>query len=91
MLIVVAYDVPDDRRRGRLAHALKDFGERVNYSVFECHLKASELDRLRRRALGLIDAEEDSLRIYRMCAECAPRREAHGVGRPTEDPDVYIV
>jgi len=33
MLILVSYDVPDDRRRTRLAHALKDFGERVQYSV----------------------------------------------------------
>jgi hypothetical protein len=32
MLIVVACDVPDDRRRTRLAHAPKDFGERVNYT-----------------------------------------------------------
>jgi CRISPR-associated protein Cas2 len=38
MLILVSYDVPDDRRRTRLAHALKDFGERVQYSVFECRL-----------------------------------------------------
>ena len=38
MLIVVSYDVPDDRRRTRLAHILKDFGERVQYSVFECRL-----------------------------------------------------
>ena len=34
MLTVVSYDVRDDRRRTRLAHALKDFGERVQYSVF---------------------------------------------------------
>jgi len=32
MLILVTYDVPDDRRRTRLAHTLKDFGERVQYS-----------------------------------------------------------
>jgi CRISPR-associated protein Cas2 len=38
MLILVSYDVPDDRRRTRLAHALKDFGERVPYSVFEYRL-----------------------------------------------------
>lgn len=33
MLIVVSYDIPNDRRRTRLAHTLKDFGERVQYSV----------------------------------------------------------
>src|SRR6185436_13646804 len=35
MLILVSYDIPDDRRRTKLANALKDFGERVQYSVFE--------------------------------------------------------
>jgi len=32
-----------------LAHALKDFGERVQYSVFECRLTPKQLDRLRTR------------------------------------------
>ena len=38
-LIVVSYDIPDDRRRLRLANTLKDFGIRVQYSVFECRLE----------------------------------------------------
>lgn len=38
MLVVVSYDVREDRRRTRLAHTLKDFGERVQLSVFECRL-----------------------------------------------------
>jgi CRISPR-associated protein Cas2 len=64
MLILLSYDVPDDRRRTRLAHALKDFGERVRYSVFECRLTPKQLDRLRERVRPPIAPEEDSLRIY---------------------------
>lgn len=62
MLIVVSYDVPNDRRRTRLAHALKDFGGRVQYSVFECHLDEKALQALRDRVLRLIDLEEECQR-----------------------------
>jgi CRISPR-associated protein Cas2 len=32
---VVCYDVVDDRRRNRIFKLLKDYGRRVQYSVFE--------------------------------------------------------
>lgn len=91
MLTVVAYDVPSDRRRVKLAHTLHDFGQRVQYSVFECHLTADELSRLRSRILKLIEPEEDQVRIYLLCAECAARLEVHGAGDWTEDPKVLVL
>jgi len=91
MLIVVSYDVPDDRRRNRIAAALEDFGTRVQYSVFECRLDPEPLERLRQRLLREMSAAEDSVRIYRLCAECAPRLEIHGRGKGTEDPEVYVL
>ena len=91
MLIVVSYDVSNDRRRTRLAHALKDFGERVQYSVFECRLDADALEKLRSRIQTLIDAKEDSVRIYRLCLDCDRQVEIQGTGKVTEDPDVYVL
>lgn len=91
MLTLVAYDVPDDKRRTKLAHALKDFGDRVQFSVFECHLDEKELEALRKRVLKLVNLEKDSLRIYRVCAECKERIEVHGRGAVTEDLEVYIL
>jgi CRISPR-associated protein Cas2 len=58
MLIAVSYDVPDDRRRTKLAHNLKDFGVRVQYSVFECLLEPPQVDALRVRTERLIDARK---------------------------------
>ena len=91
MLTVVAYDVPDDRRRLKLANAFKDFGERVQLSVFECDLDEKELAALEKRLLKLVNLEKDSVRIYRLCAECRARIEIHGLGVVTEDPEVYIL
>jgi len=36
--IVLAYDIPDDRRRTKLFKTLKRFGFPVQESVFEFHL-----------------------------------------------------
>jgi CRISPR-associated protein Cas2 len=91
MLIVVSYDVPSDRRRAKLAHALKDFGRRVQLSVFECLLEEDQVQRMKARIERLTKPEEDSVRIYRLCGGCAPKVEVVGLGVLSEDPEVYIV
>jgi CRISPR-associated protein Cas2 len=91
MLIVVSYDLPNDRRRTHLANALEDFGVRVQYSVFECLLAPDQVERLRDRMAKLIDPSEDSVRIYRLCQDCVEKIEILGLGKVTEDPDVYVV
>ena len=91
MLIVVSYDIPDDRRRTKLAHTLKDFGVRVQYSVFECLLEPDQVEVLRLRIVRLIAPTEDSVRIYRFCADCGARTEVQGLGQPVRDPDVYVL
>jgi CRISPR-associated protein Cas2 len=91
MLIVVSYDIPDDRRRTKLAHNLKDFGVRVQYSVFECLLEAPQVEMLRSRIEKLMDPAEDSVRLYRFCQDCGARTEVLGLGQGTEDPEVYVL
>jgi len=91
MLIVVSYDLPDDRRRTHLSNALEDFGVRVQYSVFECLLTPDQIDQLRARMARLIDPAKDSVRIYRLCQDCVEKIEILGRGKVTEDPGVYVV
>ena len=90
-LIVVSYDIPDDRRRLRLANTLKDFGVRVQYSVFECRLEPNDLEKLRQRLGKLVEPAEDSVRLYHFCLECDEKQEIYGQGKLTEEPDVYIL
>ena len=90
-LILVSYDISDDRRRLRLAHALKDFGARVQYSVFECHLELDGLEKLRQRLNKLVDPAKDSVRLYRFCQDCATKQEIYGQGTSSEEPEVYIL
>jgi len=81
--IAVSYDVTDDRRRTKLARALRDFGERVLKSGFELWLEDEEYDRLYRRIEFLMDPAEDQLRIYPLCAKCRRRARVIGGDSPT--------
>ena len=78
MHFLVAYDVEQDRRRTKVMNVLKDFGLRVQYSVYECELTAARAAELKERLGKLIDKKHDRLHIYPMCEACFFRSEALG-------------
>lgn len=91
MFIVVSYDIVEDKRRNKIAKKLKDFGERVQKSVFECNLDEEKIKELIKVVTPLIDEEEDTLRIYKICESCKNKIEIYGSGVITEDVEVYII
>jgi len=91
MFIVTAYDIPDDKRRTRISRVMKSFGDRVQYSVFECNMEEDELARMRKKLESIIDEEEDLVRIYHLCANCKPDIEIMGHGEVSEDPGLIII
>jgi CRISPR-associated protein Cas2 len=64
--IVVCYDIENDRRRNKIHKTLKDYGKRVQFSVFECLVSEAEFQKLRQRLQALLDAEHptDQIRYY---------------------------
>jgi len=89
---VIAYDIPSDKRRNKVARALEGHGERVQYSVFECRLTAAQFQRLWEELSTLIDDQQDSIRAYRLCAACAQWFRTLGPAIVVDEvPDVYIV
>ena len=91
MLYLISYDVTDDTRRRHVFEALKDFGRRVQYSVFECNLDEKALDELLERLQFAIDPAADSCRIYRLCEACAGRVRILGRGDRYAEPGFVIV
>lgn len=81
--VVVSYDIVDDRRRAKVLKTMKDFGTRVQYSVFECELNAVELARLKAQLAPIIQAGEDSVRFYALCRSCMQRIHVMGKGQVT--------
>jgi len=89
MLILVTYDVatatPGGRRRlRRVATACKNYGQRVQKSVFECLVGPEQWVLLREALLELIDPAEDSLRIYPLDEYVRKGIEHHGVKAPLD-------
>ena len=69
MLVLITYDVntadPAGRTRlRRIAKQCVNYGQRVQNSVFECLLDASQCRSLQNTLCKLIDPEKDSLRFY---------------------------
>lgn len=91
MFYLVSYDIPDDRRRVRLANVLKDYGGRVQYSVFECLLSQELFAKMVNRIEAIIMETEDSVRIYGLCANCERVIRVIGTGEVSHDKDVYIL
>lgn len=91
---IVAYDIPDDRRRLAVANALEDFGDRVQHSVFEVLLDDNdEFELLQARLLREIEPEEDKVRFYPLCNDCSAKVFDLGMheAEPFDEPDVVIV
>ena len=89
MLVVVSYDVHTGdnsgaRRLRRVAKACQDYGQRVQYSVFECIVDPEQWARLKLRLLDEIDPEQDSLRFYFLGSHFERRIEHHGAKRPID-------
>jgi len=91
MLVLVVYDIPDDKRRTKLATFLEGYGRRVQYSVFECFLELQEMRQLYQALQRRVKPEEDSVRLYWITRDAFQR--ALSIGHPPleEPPDFYIV
>ncbi|HNQ42658.1 MAG TPA: CRISPR-associated endonuclease Cas2, partial [Saprospiraceae bacterium] len=69
MLVLVSYDVAMNDERGpkrlrRVAKTCQNYGQRVQYSVFECIVDPAQWTALREQLIKEINQEEDSLRFY---------------------------
>ena len=67
--ILVVYDVqtttPKGKRRLRkVAQLCKNYGQRVQFSVFECRVTQAQMESLEAESLKTLDVSQDSLRIY---------------------------
>ena len=91
MFLVVTYDIVDNQRRERVASELANFGERVQYSVFECHLTPAQVQDLQQRLDALIAREEDRVRYYPLCQKDGERILIDGPGEVTQDWDYFLI
>lgn len=95
MLVLVTYDVKTSepggaRRLRRIAKACRDWGQRVQYSVFEIEVDPAQWVALRARLEAIMDPAHDSLRYYFLGANWN-RRVEHVGAKPTLDLDGTLI
>lgn len=89
MLVLVTYDVNTleeggKKRLRRVARACEDFGQRVQYSVFEIEVDPAQWAKLKARLEGNIRPDVDSLRYYYLGANWT-RKIEHVGAKPATD------
>jgi len=88
--VIISYDISDDRTRNKVANLLADYGKRVQYSVFECHLDASTLEKLVDQLKPFAEGN-DSIRVYQICDACLKKAVLLGRCKRTEEAKFQIV
>jgi CRISPR-associated protein Cas2 len=87
---VVAYDIPDDKRRTKIHKILFGYGKWTQYSLFECFLTRKQLVLLQSKLEKHLGDAKDSVRFYPLCAHCVRRVETVG-GPPPADAVLFVV
>lgn len=69
--ILVSYDINTEdkagqRRLRRIAKICLNYGQRVQNSVYECHINSAELLQLKEEILAVYNEDKDSIRIYKL-------------------------
>jgi len=95
MLVLISYDVQTTspggaRRLRRIARACQDYGQRVQFSVFECEVAPDQWVMLRARLLAEMDMARDSLRFYFLGA-AGKRRIEHVGAKSAIDFDSHLI
>lgn len=66
LFVLVIYDIIDNGRRAKFAKAMNGYGFRVQKSAFEALIDERLFEKMKLQIPKLINAKEDSVRIYRM-------------------------
>ncbi len=96
MMVLVSYDVSTmdragQRRLRRVSKACQNYGQRVQYSVFECIVDPAQWAKLRQKLISEIDTNEDSLRFYFLGANWKKRIEHVGAKEALDQEGPLVV
>jgi CRISPR-associated protein Cas2 len=91
MLTLIAYDITQDKRLRRVAQLCEDYGVRVQYSVFECHLDEDEFTDFWLKLLERINEAEDRVVAYKIDARSARETLTAGTMVCAEKVVCYLV
>ena len=90
-MILVSYDISNDKVRTKFAKFLSKFGFRLQYSVFEIHNSDAVLSNIENEIQNVYMksfTEEDSVIIFNLSATC--KKTCYGYAK-NEEIDVFVI
>lgn len=90
-MYIITYDIVKDKTRTKVSKILEDYGNRVQYSVFESDISEIELESIKNRIKGLIDVSTDNVKFYSLCAACDTKILSLGVDKSFKVPEIIAV
>lgn len=96
MLVLVSYDVATTseggaRRLRRVARQCTNYGQRVQYSVFECIVDAAQFVILKNKIISIIDEDQDSVRFYVLGNNYKNKVEHFGAKKSVDFEDALVL
>ena len=88
---MICYDISDDKKREHVRKILSEYGDRMQYSLFECRLSEGDLLEIKGRLSEAIDKRADSVRFYAICPACLEKIIVHGNSSQEKDEGFIIV
>ncbi|MDR3049217.1 MAG: CRISPR-associated endonuclease Cas2 [Elusimicrobiota bacterium] len=89
MLVLISYDINTidnggQRRLRNIAKTCLDYGQRVQFSVFECEVDPTQWIFLKDKLLKIADLEKDSIRFYLLGSNWTNKIEHYGNKKPID-------
>ena len=92
MNMVVAYDIANPRRLNKVAKVVKDYGIRVQKSIFEVNIENRLFDEMKSRIENEMELSEDGVKYFPLCEKCAGTLEIIGQGIFVDpDEEFYVL
>ncbi|MDR2191888.1 MAG: CRISPR-associated endonuclease Cas2 [Endomicrobium sp.] len=89
MLVLISYDINvsaagGQRRLRNVSKVCLDYGQRVQFSVFECEVDPAQWVFLKDKLLKIIDLKKDSVRFYMLGSNWERKIEHFGAKEPVD-------
>jgi len=78
--MIVAYDIADPKRLNKVAKVIKDYGLRVQKSIFEVSVDHRLIAEMKARIEDIIEPSADGVKYFPLCEKCAGTVEIIGQG-----------
>lgn len=85
MFLLISYDITCNKARKKASDFLKNYGLRVQKSVFECRVNMRQYAEIKQKLKTLINQKTDGVCFYRFCQGCLGKVEIYGKPGVEED------